>query len=787
MGTFGRMPWLVSDQLHFFEQYPAEAVGAAGVAKRFGEPPAGWGDLPEDPLPPLGATMSCAEHVARMAKRTARLLHLFEVRLRNQQEIGTAVAVKREKRQLLGKAPKWFAGRIEDMQLPDLVVDQDVSVNEVADLAAAAFAAPPPAPPAAPAPAPSCTPSELAAIRSGGVSISSRGSAAGRSGGALFPSRNASPVQSSAALLTPRPPAADQLLSASPQPGSTQPPSKLSSGIFSTLQLSNHLQLDTLAGVQELRGTLAAKSQQIDYLLRKRERLLATGVDSDDSEDYSDDSDDEEQEETESQQGAAETPAEITDEAKSAEDSPAAVPRQSSALPPKRKRKKKRKGSQGPMDADKEQARNAALAFTPFAAPPLKKYDSARTLARRAMVRPASYAAACIVVAFGLAKAWRRHARKADIRSQLLFLSGVVDNQLRREVERCGERLRSMERRLAQSGTRPPQRETTGTATEPEPMGVTDEDLAEMSPEQKEELIQAGLKVEAMREVALLQQRSGHPTIAELEQQIRDTSQELEEEQARVLELESTLDGYYTELAVLKDELSELQHEREEEKRRKQEAKRQKQLAEAGIRVETVDAESQIDFDVDVPHMKNREPAIKQKEGILRQELANLKVAAANVVAFNTIIAVDLSCRHCLESITAPVALWPCGHTFCEKCVDEERDEEGDTVCPDCGMMSGEAAVQNHVLDAIAWRWAQRFSGADDDIDDAVQLLRSELLIIEQVLSGDAEAPETPPDTPEEKKSTAKWLSATRSSPTHLQVPSPSSTTEPRQFTLPAI
>ena len=79
----------------------------------------------------------------------------------------------------------------------------------------------------------------------------------------------------------------------------------------------------------------------------------------------------------------------------------------------------------------------------------------------------------------------------------------------------------------------------------------------------------------------------------------------------------------------------------------------------------------------------------------------------------------EITCNNCFDILEAAQILYPCGHSFCDKCVDEmERPEDGMVVCQVCQSLTPRAdTCPNISLQAIcprvAW-WAEPISALKD-------------------------------------------------------------------------
>eukprot|EP00760_Papus_ankaliazontas_P009907 PhM_4_TR14157/c1_g1_i1/m.51624 len=135
-----------------------------------------------------------------------------------------------------------------------------------------------------------------------------------------------------------------------------------------------------------------------------------------------------------------------------------------------------------------------------------------------------------------------------------------------------------------------------------------------------------------------------------------------------------------------------------------------------------------------------RVSALRQRERLIRRELHNMKVATANVTSFNRNIEVDVTCKHCLQVFEHAKILVPCGHSFCQGCIEGMRVDAGGSnyLCEECGNVSTDGCVDNMVLNTIASRWAFKESGSHDLIA-SLQALQAEMDAIEVEIEEDEE------------------------------------------------
>ena len=65
---------------------------------------------------------------------------------------------------------------------------------------------------------------------------------------------------------------------------------------------------------------------------------------------------------------------------------------------------------------------------------------------------------------------------------------------------------------------------------------------------------------------------------------------------------------------------------------------------------------------------------LKMQEKVMKNTIAKLK-------STEKALEVDLSCQKCMNLMTNPVTMIPCGHSFCKHCIDGDVEE-----CPACDM-----------------------------------------------------------------------------------------------------
>ena len=67
------------------------------------------------------------------------------------------------------------------------------------------------------------------------------------------------------------------------------------------------------------------------------------------------------------------------------------------------------------------------------------------------------------------------------------------------------------------------------------------------------------------------------------------------------------------------------------------------------------------------------------------------------------------TCLHCLRPFERPVVCVPCGHTFCDACVDKARDDTNDMLyCRECKAHCAHEAVAVVALDVLSGKFVYR-------------------------------------------------------------------------------
>eukprot|EP00002_Diphylleia_rotans_P025943 TRINITY_DN514_c0_g3_i4.p1 TRINITY_DN514_c0_g3~~TRINITY_DN514_c0_g3_i4.p1 ORF type:complete len:416 (-),score=65.07 TRINITY_DN514_c0_g3_i4:1355-2602(-) len=81
-----------------------------------------------------------------------------------------------------------------------------------------------------------------------------------------------------------------------------------------------------------------------------------------------------------------------------------------------------------------------------------------------------------------------------------------------------------------------------------------------------------------------------------------------------------------------------------------------------------------------------------------------LKHAQEALKKLEDIVEVDLTCTKCLTILAKPITLIPCGHTYCHKCITDQRKP----FCEECPQIRNGGSVPNRVVDLMVSRQANR-------------------------------------------------------------------------------
>lgn len=77
-------------------------------------------------------------------------------------------------------------------------------------------------------------------------------------------------------------------------------------------------------------------------------------------------------------------------------------------------------------------------------------------------------------------------------------------------------------------------------------------------------------------------------------------------------------------------------------------------------------------------------------------------IAVANIMSFHASLELESTCRECFYFFDHPRTLWPCGHTFCERCLVGMYNWRGDLICAECGSLCDVGFTPNLSMEMVA-------------------------------------------------------------------------------------
>ena len=89
--------------------------------------------------------------------------------------------------------------------------------------------------------------------------------------------------------------------------------------------------------------------------------------------------------------------------------------------------------------------------------------------------------------------------------------------------------------------------------------------------------------------------------------------------------------------------------------------------------------------------------------------------------------AVDIRCNVCDQIFENPSLLWPCGHTFCRRCIERTMRQGEIYVCADCNGASREGYTDNALIFSLCDRWSFKQRSVQEPqqtVDNLVLLLK---------------------------------------------------------------
>lgn len=115
-----------------------------------------------------------------------------------------------------------------------------------------------------------------------------------------------------------------------------------------------------------------------------------------------------------------------------------------------------------------------------------------------------------------------------------------------------------------------------------------------------------------------------------------------------------------------------------------------------------------------------------EKEKIFREHVRRLDNLVEELTDVNEALEEALTCCVCGLMFEDPVALWPCGHTFCLVCFDTLSIAPSLFRCPTCGSIGSEGYVHNLLISESVAKWMFKDAGYGD-IHGALSLVRLHL------------------------------------------------------------
>ncbi len=103
------------------------------------------------------------------------------------------------------------------------------------------------------------------------------------------------------------------------------------------------------------------------------------------------------------------------------------------------------------------------------------------------------------------------------------------------------------------------------------------------------------------------------------------------------------------------------------------------------------------------------------REQKFAEHVQSVRTLVNNMKGIVTRLDRELYCRVCMDIFKRPTTLWPCGHTFCFKCIEASAAVgTGIYQCPSCSMLSTETPLRHVTLGELVGRAHFRSSGFTD-------------------------------------------------------------------------
>lgn len=100
--------------------------------------------------------------------------------------------------------------------------------------------------------------------------------------------------------------------------------------------------------------------------------------------------------------------------------------------------------------------------------------------------------------------------------------------------------------------------------------------------------------------------------------------------------------------------------------------------------------------------------AEEQLEDLMYHERALLDsirlatIAVANVMSFHASLELESTCKECFFLFDHPRTLWPCGHTFCQRCLLRMYNARDEIICRECGSVCDIGYTPNLSVEVVA-------------------------------------------------------------------------------------
>lgn len=89
-------------------------------------------------------------------------------------------------------------------------------------------------------------------------------------------------------------------------------------------------------------------------------------------------------------------------------------------------------------------------------------------------------------------------------------------------------------------------------------------------------------------------------------------------------------------------------------------------------------------------------------ERALRNSIKMSTVAIANIMSFHASLEIESTCKECFYLFDHPRTLWPCGHTFCQKCLSGMHNRRDQIICSECGSLCEVGFTPNLSIELVS-------------------------------------------------------------------------------------